>query len=68
MAETLDRIQDEFAINLEELDLFDRPEIAAEHGFMTTPAIIINGELAFVGDVKETALRNKLRAITQEDA
>lgn len=31
-----------------------------EHGILATPALLINGRLAFVGSVKERDLRDRL--------
>jgi thioredoxin 1 len=60
LTELLERVQDEYRIEVQELDLLEQPELAAEFGIWSTPALIINGELAFTGAVKEVALRQKL--------
>jgi thioredoxin 1 len=62
-AETLASVQDEYRIEVQELDLLEQPELAAEYGIWSTPALIINGELAFTGTVKESDLREKLSAV-----
>jgi thioredoxin-like negative regulator of GroEL len=51
-----------FQIEFSEVDLVERPEIAAEHDIWSTPALVINGELAFQGRVNEQELRAKLAA------
>jgi predicted thioredoxin/glutaredoxin len=48
---------------VQELDLLEQPELAAEYGIWSTPALMINGELAFTGTVKESDLREKLSAV-----
>ncbi len=68
LIQTLDRVRGEYRIDVRELNLLDHPEVAAEHGIMATPAVIVNGELAFVGSVKETQLRERLNAAAQGDA
>jgi thioredoxin 1 len=63
VAATLTKVQDEYRIEVQELDLLEQPELAAEYGIWSTPALIINGELAFTGAVKESDLREKLSAV-----
>jgi thioredoxin 1 len=60
LTELLERVQDEYRIEVQELDLLEQPELAAEYGIWSTPALIIDGQLAFTGAVKEGALRQKL--------
>jgi glutaredoxin len=62
LAQTLDSVRGEYQVDVQELNLVDHPEVAAEHGFWTTPAMIINGKLAFAGSVEEAKLREKLAA------
>lgn len=50
-------------LDWEEIDLTERPEVAAEHGLMSVPAVVIDGRLAFAGVPKEAALREKLEAL-----
>jgi thioredoxin 1 len=64
LTETLERVRDEYRIDVQELDLLEHPEVAAEYGIWRTPALLINGELAFTGTVKEPALREKLAAVS----
>ena len=42
------------------IDLMESPEIGARYGVLSTPAIAINGRLAFSGVPGENALRKKL--------
>jgi glutaredoxin len=62
VVDMLASVQDEYRIDVRELDLLDHPELAAEYGFWRTPAVIVNGELAFSGMVDESAMREKLAA------
>ena len=62
IADTLTRLQDTYRIELREVDLTEEPEIAAEHGIWSTPALVIDGELAFVGPINERDLHRKLAA------
>jgi len=49
------------AIEVETIDVTQRSELATRYMAMSTPAIAINGELAFVGVPKEEALVKRLR-------
>ncbi len=49
-------------VYLEEVDVSRRPEVAVKYGVMSTPAIAINGELAFTGVPREEALAARLQA------
>lgn len=51
------------ALDWEEVDLTEQPELAAEYGIMSVPAVVIDGRLAFTGVPKEGALREKLKAL-----
>ena len=48
-------------VEYREISLMDNPEIAGKYGIMSTPAIIINGKLAFEGNPGEEKLRKKLQ-------
>lgn len=63
--EALDHMQGEYPVDLQELNLPDHPELTSEYEIWATPALIINGELAFSGRVNERALRDKLAAASQ---
>lgn len=52
-------------LDWEEIDLTEQPELAAEYGIMSVPAVVIDGRLAFTGVPKEEALRQKLRALSE---
>lgn len=60
MAETLERLRGEYRIEVQELNLLEHPEVAAEYGITSTPALIVNGELAAVGRIEERTLRETL--------
>lgn len=45
------------------VDVAESPEIGAQYGVLSTPAIIINDTLAFRGVPKENALRKKLESL-----
>lgn len=54
---------DEFpGLQIEEVDVTLRPDIAVRYGVMSTPAIAINGRLEFAGVPRPEALRARLRA------
>jgi hypothetical protein len=42
------------------VDLVESPELGVKYGVLSTPAIAINGKLAFMGVPGEKALREKL--------
>jgi hypothetical protein len=50
-------------LELAEVDITQRPEVAVTYGVMSTPAIAINGRLEFVGVPREDALLARLRAL-----
>ncbi len=68
LAQVLDRLGGQYQIEVHELDLLDNLDLAARHGIMATPAVLIDGELAFAGRIKETDLREKLESIARRDA
>ncbi len=47
------------------MDLTEQPEIATEHGIWATPALVIDGELAFVGSINDQELSQKLAAAAE---
>ncbi len=63
--DALGQLHGEYPIDLQELNLLDHPELTSEYDILATPALIINGELAFSGRVNERALRDKLAAASQ---
>jgi protein-disulfide isomerase len=65
LAETLEQVRGEYQLDVQELDLLEHSELAAHYGIMATPALIINGERAFVGTVTPEKLREKLAAAAQ---
>ena len=52
-------------LQLDEVDITERPEVAVKYGVMATPAIAINGRLEFSGVPREDALRARLRAAAE---
>jgi len=65
ITDALGQLHGEYPIDLQELNLPDHPELTDEYEIWATPALIINGELAFSGRVNEQALRDKLAAASQ---
>lgn len=66
--DALGQLHGEYPIDLHELNLPDHPELTSEYEIWATPALIINGELAFTGRVNEQALRNKLTEASRQSA
>ena len=52
-------------LQLDEVDISERPDVAVKYGVMATPAIAINGRLEFSGVPREDALRARLRAAAE---
>ena len=50
-------------LRLEEVDITEHPGVAVRYRVMATPAIAINGRLAFTGAPREADLRRALREI-----
>jgi glutaredoxin len=68
IADAVGRLQASYRFEVREVDLTEQPEIAAQHGIWSTPALVINGELAFVGSVDEQELRRQLAAAAEHAA
>jgi hypothetical protein len=49
-------------IRVEEIDVTANPDVAVKYRVMATPAIAIDGQLAFTGVPREEALRVMLEA------
>jgi len=49
-------------IELREVDLVEHPEIGVKYGVLSTPAIAIDGELAWEGVPSAPALRERIEA------
>ena len=49
-------------IELREVDLAQHPEVAVKYGVMSTPAIAIDGELAWEGVPSAQALQERIEA------
>ncbi len=55
------KLQQEFpGLRVEKIDLMEQPELAARFGVMTSPTVLVNGKVAFVGAVGEARLRARL--------
>ena len=59
-------IQNMKGIDLKEMNIAENPELAVKHRIMSTPALIINGKLAFTDAPNEDELKEYLKKI--EDA
>lgn len=53
------------ALEWEEIDLIDHPEVAERYRIMSVPALAIDGRLEFPSIPKEAALRAKITAIVE---
>ena len=49
-------------VEVREIHILDAPDRVVEYGVFSTPFIVIDGKVAFVGVPKETALRDRLKA------
>ena len=58
-----DHIENMKGIDLKEINIAENPDIAVKHGIMSTPALIINGKLAFSGAPSENELKKYLKKI-----
>ena len=47
-------------LHLDEVDITERPDVAVKYWVMSTPAIAINGRLAFTGVPREADFRRAL--------
>jgi hypothetical protein len=52
-------------LTMEVINLAERPEVAVKYRVMATPAIAINGVLAFSGVPKEADLRQRLLEVAR---
>ncbi|MFQ5794782.1 MAG: thioredoxin family protein [Candidatus Bipolaricaulia bacterium] len=56
-----ERIKDDYPqVEAEAIDITEHPELAVEHGLMSTPGIVIDGELKASGFTNEQRLRELL--------
>lgn len=62
VAAAITAVADEYPVTVTEVNLSEHPELLDQHDIWTTPALIINDELAFVGKVNARQLREKLAA------
>ena len=56
-------VKDMKGVNVKEINIVEHPEIAVKHGIMSTPALIVNGRLAFTGAPSEDELKKYLNKI-----
>lgn len=64
--DTIARLRQEIPdLTMEVINLADHPEVAVKYRVMATPAIAINGVLAFSGTPKEAELRLRLLEAAQ---
>ncbi len=50
-------------MELREVNLADRPELALRYGVLSTPALVIDGRLEFTGVPKQRKLLRRLEAL-----
>jgi len=63
---TIARLRQEIPdLKVEVINLADHPEVAVQYRVMATPAIAINGVLAFYGTPKEADLRQRLLEVAR---
>lgn len=58
-------LEDYPGLDWEEVDLAERPELAARYSLLSVPAVVVGGELAFTGVPKEEALRARVEALSR---
>ena len=63
VAAAITAVAEEYPLAVTEVNLSEHPELLDQHDIWTTPALIINDELAFVGRVMERQLREKLAEV-----
>ncbi|MFB6158633.1 MAG: thioredoxin family protein [Candidatus Nanohalobium sp.] len=61
----IEKVSEEFDIDLEIIDLTENPEYAQKYKVMAAPGIIIDGEKQFEGGVKPKELRKKLEELKE---
>ncbi len=59
----LEELQENYDFELEIKDLTENPQLAQEYDIMTSPGIVIDGEVAFQGGVKKESLKRKLEKV-----
>ena len=63
---TIARLRQEIPdLQVDVINLADHPEVAVQYRVMATPAIAINGVLAFYGTPKEADLRQRLLEVAR---
>jgi len=64
VAGLLERMREEHPdIRWTEIDITQHPEVAVKYRVMSTPAVVINGKLAFAGVPHEKKLKEYLEAL-----
>lgn len=56
-------VKDMKGVAIKEINIAEHPEIAVKHGIMSTPAIIINGKLAFTSTPKLDEFKKHINKI-----
>jgi glutaredoxin len=49
-------------VEVREIHILDAPDRVVEYGVFSTPFVVIDGKVEFVGVPRETDLRNRLKA------
>lgn len=66
VTELVKKVKEDFSLTWKITDLVEHPELALKYGIMSTPAIVINGKLEFVGVPREEKLRKKIEELSNE--
>jgi predicted DsbA family dithiol-disulfide isomerase len=62
LREVVERLGDEFPMEIVEVDVSQNFEATEKYGIMSTPALVVDGSLEFVGVPKESELRERILA------
>jgi len=61
----VDKVRGQFQVDVQEINLVDHPELAAQYGFWMTTALIIDGVFVGAGRITERMVFEKLAAAHQ---
>ncbi len=64
----VDKVRGQFQVDVQEINLVDHPQLAAQYGFWMTPALIVNGKLVGAGRITERMVHEKLVAAYPGDS
>ncbi len=56
-------IKDYPKLKVKEINIVEHPDDAVKYGIMTSPTIVINEKVAFIGAPSEKALRKKFQSL-----